>query len=40
MHNLDLMTLMVEKAFNPVPDDKILDWSKLKRIPDDIRNGK
>ena len=22
--------------FNPLPDDKILDWSKLKQIVDDI----
>ena len=22
--------------FNPVPDNKILDWSKLKQIADDI----
>ena len=24
------------KWFNPLPDDKILDWSKLKQIADDI----
>ena len=23
-------------AFNLLPDDKILDWSKLKQIADDI----
>ena len=23
-------------AFNPLPDDKILDWSKLNQIADDI----
>ena len=23
-------------TFNPLPDDKILDWSKLKQIADDI----
>ena len=23
-------------AFNPLPDEKILDWSKLKEIADDI----
>ena len=23
-------------GFNPLPDDKILDWSKLKQIADDI----
>ena len=22
--------------FNPLPDDKILEWSKLKQIADDI----
>ena len=22
--------------FNPLPDDKILDWSKMKQIADDI----
>ena len=27
-----LMTL----TFNPLPDEKILDWSKLKQIADDI----
>ena len=25
---------------NPLPDDKILDWSKLKQIVDDMRLGK
>ena len=23
-------------SFNPLPDNKILDWSKLKRTADDI----
>ena len=23
-------------AINPIPDNKILDWSKLKQIEDDI----
>ena len=23
-------------TFNPLPDDKILDWSKLKQMADDI----
>ena len=23
-------------SINPLPDDKILDWSKLKQIEDDI----
>ena len=25
-----------KKTFKPLPDDKILDWSKLKQIADDI----
>ena len=33
-----------KSTFNPLPDDKILDWSKLKQIADDIlkciENGK
>ena len=24
------------KGLNPLPDDKILDWSKMKQIEDDI----
>ena len=24
------------RTLNPLPDDKILDWSKLKQIADDI----
>ena len=24
------------KLFNPLPDDKILEWSKLKQIADNI----
>ena len=24
------------RSFKPLPDDKILDWSKLKQIADDI----
>ena len=32
------------RIVNPLPDDKILDWSKLKLIADDIlkciKNGK
>ena len=27
---------IVESLFNPLPDDKIVDWSKLKQIADDI----
>ena len=25
-----------ERSINPLPDNKILDWSKLKQIEDDI----
>ena len=25
-----------KRRHNPLPDDKILDWSKLKKIADDI----
>ena len=28
----------MESGINPLPDDKILDWSKLKQIADDILN--
>ena len=35
---------ITEITFNPLPDDKILDWSKSKQIADDIltcfENGK
>ena len=26
----------IHRAFNPLPDDKILDWFKLKQIADNI----
>ena len=26
-------------VINPLPDDKILDWSKLQQIADDILNS-
>ena len=26
----------IRACFNPLPDDKILEWSKLKQIADDI----
>ena len=29
-------TLFSSIVFNPLPDNKILDWSKLKQIADDI----
>ena len=28
--------MFVRRVLNPLPDDKILDWSKLKQIADDI----
>ena len=28
--------IMVYEIINPLPDDKILDWSKLKQIADNI----
>ena len=30
------MDIRVVERLNPLPDDKILDWSKLKQIADDI----
>ena len=29
-------TNLYKVTINPLPDDKILDWSKLKQIADDI----
>ena len=31
-----LGTALCKNGFNPLPDDKILDWSKLKQIADNI----
>ena len=31
-----LLPFQYISLFNPLPDDKILDWSKLKQIADDI----
>ena len=28
--------IIVKQVVNPLPDDKIFDWSKLKQIADDI----
>ena len=28
--------ILIWVHINPLPDDKILDWSKLKQLPDDI----
>ena len=28
--------IQIKRLTGPLPDDKILDWSKLKQIPDDI----
>ena len=33
---LQLFPFETLRSFNPLPDDKILDWSKLKQIADDI----
>ena len=33
-HHIQLTSIMT--FFNPLPDDKILDWSKSKQIADDI----
>ena len=30
--------LKLELCGNPLPDDKLLDWSKLKQIADNILN--
>ena len=31
--------MLVTIVFFPLPDDEILDWSKLKQIADDILKG-
>ena len=36
MHLLHASYQASHHIINPVPDDKILDWSKLKQIADDI----
>ena len=33
---LEVMVESILKIGNPLPDDKILDWSKLKQIADDF----
>ena len=33
---LILALCQIRPSFNPLPNDKILDWSKLKQIEDDI----
>ena len=37
--NLDLSMRKTLTYVNPLPDDKIIDWSKLKQITDDILNS-
>ena len=32
----DIISFIDCAVFNPLPDDKILDWFKLKQIADDI----
>ena len=34
-HNV-FYAICILRFFNPLPDDKILDWSKFKLIADDI----
>ena len=36
---LSATALLQEVMFKPLPDNKILDWSKLKQIADDILKG-
>ena len=39
MHQLQFVALLDfsrQNLLNPLPDDKILDWSKLKQIADDF----
>ena len=33
---LHILSFTKQALFNQLPDDKILDWSKLKQIADDI----
>ena len=33
---LKIVLKTLEKYFNPLPDDRILDWSKLKAFADSI----
>ena len=35
-HNVRHVQRKLMVMFNPLPDDKILDWSKLKQIADVI----
>ena len=32
----DINEIVLETVLTPLPNDKILDWSKLKQIADDI----
>ena len=34
--NISVIIIPHQTYFNPLPDDKMLDWSKLKQIVDDI----
>ena len=36
MKNRSPFNPLTHLTLNPLPDDKILDWSKLKQIADDI----
>ena len=33
---IDSKSNVMHETFNPIPDDKILDWFKMKQIADDI----
>ena len=37
--NLVKDKILLLRRVNPLPDDKVLDWSKLKQIADDISMG-
>ena len=36
MTTLDVQEKKTSQKISPLPDDKIVDWSKLKQIADDI----
>ena len=36
IHSVTILDSKERKLLNPLPDNKILDWSKLKQIADDI----
>ena len=36
MKNIQQGFCTLDGSFNPLPDNKVLDWSKLRQIADDI----